>query len=64
MQDKALRPRTKLCRLVGGAAVAGDPPVTSRPQPAVARGRVCRSKGLGWEEAEKKDRRRGDKEMG
>lgn len=51
MQDEALRPRTKLRRLMGGAAVAEDPSVTGRPSPAAARDGV--TKGLGTEGTKK-----------
>lgn len=45
MQDEALWPRTKLHRLLGGAAVTEDPLVTGRLSPAAARDGV--TKGLG-----------------
>lgn len=53
MQDEAPRPRTKLRRLVGGAAVAGDPRVTGCPSPAAAQDGV--TKGLGTEGAKRGD---------
>lgn len=60
MQGEALRPGTKLCRLMGGAAVAGDPPAAVRSSPAGARDGV--TKGLGTERTKKGAESTSDKE--
>lgn len=47
MQGEALRPGTKLCRLMGGAAVAEDPPLAVCSSPAAARDGVTKGLGTG-----------------